>query len=149
MGKLKAGILGARGEVGQRFTEYLVKHPYFEINSLYGSDQTRGLTYGQASGRSDLPQSILEMKMKSVSKNDPIDIEDDTLVLEFYYPFHKEKIENPKYRRMVERKLSETFGTPNKISCVLKEKSKKRAMEGHLVRAALEAGGRVTSVEEK
>jgi DNA polymerase-3 subunit gamma/tau len=80
---------------------------------------------------------------------EPIDIEDDTLVLEFYYPFHKEKIENPKYRRMVEKKLSETFGTPNKISCVLKEKSKKRAMEGHLVRAALEAGGRVTSVEEK
>jgi DNA polymerase-3 subunit gamma/tau len=80
---------------------------------------------------------------------EPIDIEDDTLVLEFYYPFHKEKIENPKYCRMVERKLSETFGTPNKIKCVLKEKSKQRAMDGHLVRAALEAGGRVTSVEEK
>ena len=78
-----------------------------------------------------------------------IDSEDDTLVLGFYFDFHKEKIENPKYRHMVEKKLGEKFGTPSKISCILKPKAKQRAMEGHLVRAALEMGGRVTSVEEK
>ncbi len=80
---------------------------------------------------------------------EPVAIENDTLVLGFYFAFHKEKIENPKYRHMVEKKLGEKFGTPNKISCVLKPKAKQRAMEGHLVRAALEMGGRVTSVEEK
>jgi DNA polymerase-3 subunit gamma/tau len=80
---------------------------------------------------------------------EPVAIEDDTLVLGFYFSFHKEKIENPKYRHMVEKKLGERFGTPNKISCILREKTKQRAMEGHLVKAALEMGGRVTSVEEK
>jgi hypothetical protein len=77
-----------------------------------------------------------------------VDVEDDTLVLAFYYSFHKEKIEDPKYRHLVENKLSKKFGSPNKVRCVLRPRAKQRAMEGHLVRAALEMGGRVTSVVE-
>ena len=80
---------------------------------------------------------------------EPLRIEGDTLVLGFYYEFHKEKIENPKYRHLVEKKLAEKFGTPNKVSCILKPKAAKRAVEGHLVKAALEMGGRIINVEEK
>lgn len=80
---------------------------------------------------------------------EPVSVEDDTLVLAFYYSFHKEKIEDSKYRHLIEKKLSEKFGSPNKIRCILRPKAKQRAMEGHLVRAALEMGGRVTSMEEK
>jgi len=82
------------------------------------------------------------------SSCEPVAVEDDTLVLCFYFPFHKDKIEDPKYRRMVEKKLGEKFGSPNKIRCVLRPKAGQRAMEGHLVRAALEMGGRITGVVE-
>jgi len=79
---------------------------------------------------------------------EPVAVEGDTLVLAFYYSFHKEKIEDAKYRHLIEKKLSEKFGSPSKVRCVLRPKAKQRAMEGHLVRAALEMGGRVTSVVE-
>jgi DNA polymerase-3 subunit gamma/tau len=79
---------------------------------------------------------------------EPVAVEGDTLVLAFYYSFHKEKIEDAKYRHLIEKKLSEKFGSPSKVRCVLKPKAKQKAMEGHLVRAALEMGGRVTSVVE-
>jgi DNA polymerase-3 subunit gamma/tau len=82
------------------------------------------------------------------SSCEPVAVEEDTLVLAFYYPFHKEKIEDPKYCRMVERKLSEKFGSPNKVRCVLKPKARQQAIDGHLVKAALEMGGRITSVVE-
>lgn len=80
---------------------------------------------------------------------EPVSVEDDTLVLAFYYSFHKEKIEDSKYRHLIEKKLVEKFGSPSKVRCVLRPKSRQKAMGGHLVRAALEMGGRVTSVEEK
>ncbi len=79
---------------------------------------------------------------------EPVGVEDDTLVLAFYYPFHKDKIEDTKYRRMVEQKLADKFGSPNKVRCILRPKGRQRVMEGHLVKAALEMGGRVTRVEE-
>jgi len=80
---------------------------------------------------------------------EPVAVEDDTLVLAFYYTFHKEKIEDTKYRHLIEKKLGEKFGSPNKLRCILKPKARQKAIEGHLVRAALEMGGRVISVEEK
>jgi DNA polymerase-3 subunit gamma/tau len=79
---------------------------------------------------------------------EPVAVEGDTLVLAFYYSFHKEKIEDPKYCRMVERKLSEKFGSPSKVRCILRPKAKQQATVGHLVKAALEMGGRITSVVE-
>ncbi len=79
---------------------------------------------------------------------EPVAVEGDTLVLAFYYSFHKEKIEDPKYCRMVERKLSEKFGSPSKVRCILRPRAKQQATEGHLVKAALEMGGRITSVVE-
>ncbi len=78
----------------------------------------------------------------------PEAVEGDTLVLAFYHTFHKDKIEDPKYCRMVEKKLGEKFGNPSKVRCVLRPKAEQRPTEGHLVKAALEMGGRITSVTE-
>jgi hypothetical protein len=50
---------------------------------------------------------------------EPVAIEDGVLVLGFYYMFHKEKVENPQYAQVVERKLKEFFGKPYKIRCIL------------------------------
>jgi DNA polymerase III subunit gamma/tau len=79
---------------------------------------------------------------------DPIALEDDTLVLGFYYPFHKEKIEDAKYRHLVENKLKEVFGRPYKIRCVLvdnkREVPTRPRTENPVIKAALEMGARIS-----
>ncbi len=46
--KIKVGILGATGAVGQRFIQMLTDHPWFEIAALTASDRSVGKTYAQA-----------------------------------------------------------------------------------------------------
>jgi DNA polymerase-3 subunit gamma/tau len=78
---------------------------------------------------------------------DPLELEDDTLVLGFRYPFHKEKIEDAKYRHLVEKKLKEVFGRPYKIRCTLveaKTENPSRARtQNPVIKAALEMGARI------
>ncbi|MFN7181858.1 MAG: aspartate-semialdehyde dehydrogenase, partial [Planctomycetota bacterium] len=45
MGKIKVGILGATGVVGQRFIRLLENHPWFEVVSLSASEKSLGKTY--------------------------------------------------------------------------------------------------------
>ena len=52
MEKIKIGILGATGMVGQRFIQLLEDHPWFEISELAASERSAGKPYGEAvSGR--------------------------------------------------------------------------------------------------
>jgi DNA polymerase-3 subunit gamma/tau len=77
---------------------------------------------------------------------EPLALEDDTLILGFYYSFHKEKIEDPKYRHLVERKLKEVFGRPYKIKCILVDHKRKMAQskeQSPLIKAALEMGAEI------
>ena len=76
---------------------------------------------------------------------EPISINDDTIVLGFYYEFHKEKIEDPKYRHMVEAKVKEIFGNPYKLRCIIVEKQQKAS--SYLVNEALKMGA--TPVDEE
>src|ERR671912_1120266 len=46
--KLRIGILGATGVVGQRFVQLLENHPQFEITALAASDRSQGKTYAEA-----------------------------------------------------------------------------------------------------
>ncbi len=82
---------------------------------------------------------------------DPVTVEDDTLVLGFYYSFHKEKIEDAKYRHLVEKKLNEVFGRPYKIRCILvdykREVPFQDKTQNPVVKAALEMGARITEEE--
>jgi aspartate-semialdehyde dehydrogenase len=48
MAKIRVGILGATGAVGQRFVQLLDGHPYFEVTALAASDNSAGKPYGQA-----------------------------------------------------------------------------------------------------
>ena len=79
---------------------------------------------------------------------DPVALEDDTLVLGFYYSFHKEKIEDAKYRHLVEKKLEQVFGRPYKIRCVLVDYKREVPCEARtqnpVVKAALEMGARIS-----
>lgn len=46
--KLRVGILGATGMVGQRFIQLLETHPQFEITALAASDRSQGKTFAEA-----------------------------------------------------------------------------------------------------
>lgn len=48
-GKLRVGILGATGTVGQRFIQLLDHHPQFHVTALAASDRSEGKTYEKAS----------------------------------------------------------------------------------------------------
>ena len=48
MEKIKVGILGATGMVGQRFIQLLEDHPWFEISELAASERSAGKPYEEA-----------------------------------------------------------------------------------------------------
>ena len=50
--KLKVGILGATGMVGQRFISLLEDHPWFEVVTVAASPRSAGKTYEEAVRRS-------------------------------------------------------------------------------------------------
>jgi aspartate-semialdehyde dehydrogenase len=64
--KLKVGILGATGAVGQRFIQLLADHPYFEISTLTASDRSAGKRYADACKwllRGGMPPSVADMPL--------------------------------------------------------------------------------------
>lgn len=48
MQKIKVGILGATGAVGQRFIELLENHPWFEVAAVAASPRSAGRKYSEA-----------------------------------------------------------------------------------------------------
>ena len=48
MSKLRAGVIGATGMVGQRFLTLLENHPYFEVTALAASARSSGKPYCEA-----------------------------------------------------------------------------------------------------
>ncbi len=50
MNKMKVGVIGATGMVGQRFLTLLEDHPYFEVAVLAASARSAGRTYEEAVG---------------------------------------------------------------------------------------------------
>ncbi len=73
MDKLKVGVLGATGMVGQWFITLLENHPWFELTTLAASPRSAGKTYAEAvEGKWKLdvpmPESVKNMIVKDVSK---------------------------------------------------------------------------------
>ena len=75
MEKLKVGIVGATGMVGQRFVLLLSEHPYFEITALVAGPRSAGLTYAAATeGRWKMTTPCPErIKNMTVISSDEID----------------------------------------------------------------------------
>ncbi|MCQ3979849.1 MAG: aspartate-semialdehyde dehydrogenase, partial [Anaerolineae bacterium] len=48
MPKIRVGVLGATGAVGQRFAQLLAHHPYFDLTVLAASDRSAGKSYREA-----------------------------------------------------------------------------------------------------
>ena len=66
MSKLKVGILGATGAVGQRFVSLLDSHPWFEVEVLAASERSSGKKYTDAANwilKGDIPEYARDMKV--------------------------------------------------------------------------------------
>ena len=75
MEKLRVGILGATGMVGQRFITLLADHPWFEITKLAASPRSAGKTYEEAlAGRWKLDIPMPEC-VKNIMVMDVSDVE--------------------------------------------------------------------------
>src|SRR5690606_23314440 len=57
--KLKVGVLGATGMVGQRFVALLADHPWFEVSAVAASASSAGKSYTDAvAGRWAMPSAV-------------------------------------------------------------------------------------------
>ncbi len=70
--KLRVGILGGTGMVGQRFISLLDQHPWFEVVTIAASQRSEGLRYEDAvSGRwkmeTPIPDSVKNIKIMNVN----------------------------------------------------------------------------------
>jgi aspartate-semialdehyde dehydrogenase len=64
MNKVRVGVLGATGAVGQRFVQLLQGHPWFEISALGASDRSEGKPYAEAARwilDSEIPANVRDM----------------------------------------------------------------------------------------
>jgi len=74
--KLRVGILGGTGMVGQRFIALLENHPWFEVTTIAASPRSAGKTYEEAVGgrwKMDTPmpeavKNIIVMNVNEVEK---------------------------------------------------------------------------------
>ncbi len=73
MEKLRVGILGATGMVGQRFVTLLADHPWFDIAVLAASPRSAGKTYEEAVGKrwkmtTPMPEIVKNMTVHNVNE---------------------------------------------------------------------------------
>ena len=71
--KLKVGILGGTGMVGQRFISLLEHHPWFEVTAIAASERSAGKTYQEAVGSrwkmdTPMPEAVKELTVLNVNE---------------------------------------------------------------------------------
>lgn len=80
--KLKVGILGGTGMVGQRFISILENHPWFEVTTIAASPRSAGQTYEQAVGgrwkmTTPIPEAVKNIVVKNVNEVERVAAEVD------------------------------------------------------------------------
>lgn len=71
--KLKVGILGATGMVGQRFISLLENHPWYEVVTVAASSRSAGKTYEEAVGSrwkldTPMPENVKKLVVMNVNE---------------------------------------------------------------------------------
>jgi aspartate-semialdehyde dehydrogenase len=82
MSKLRVGILGGTGMVGQRFVALLENHPWFEVVAIAASPRSAGKTYEEAVGdrwkmSTPMPEAVKKMIVKNVNEVEEVSKEVD------------------------------------------------------------------------
>lgn len=71
--KLKVGILGGTGMVGQRFISLLENHPWFEVVTIAASERSAGKVYEEAVGKrwkmtTPMPEAVKNIVVMNVNE---------------------------------------------------------------------------------
>ena len=71
--KLRVGILGGTGMVGQRFIALLENHPWFEVTTIAASPRSAGKTYAEAVGdrwkmTTPMPEAVKNLTVYNVNE---------------------------------------------------------------------------------
>ena len=71
--KLKVGVLGATGMVGQRFISLLENHPWYEVVTVAASPRSAGKTYEEAVGgrwkmTAPMPEAVKKLVVMNVNE---------------------------------------------------------------------------------
>ena len=71
--KLRVGVLGATGMVGQRFISLLENHPWFEVVTVAASPRSAGKTYEEAVGgrwkmTTPMPEAVKKLAVMNVNE---------------------------------------------------------------------------------
>ena len=80
--KLRVGILGGTGMVGQRFISLLENHPWFEVTTIAASPRSAGKTYEDAVGDrwkmdTPMPEAVKKIIVKDVTEVEKVASEVD------------------------------------------------------------------------
>ena len=80
--KLKVGILGGTGMVGQRFISLLENHPWFEVTTIAASERSAGKTYEEAVGGrwkmdTPMPEAVKKIVVMNVNEVEKVAAEVD------------------------------------------------------------------------
>ena len=80
--KLKVGILGGTGMVGQRFISLLENHPWFEVVAIAASPRSAGKTYEEAVGGrwkmdTPMPEAVKKIVVMNVNEVEKVASEVD------------------------------------------------------------------------
>lgn len=80
--KLKVGILGGTGMVGQRFIALLEDHPWFEVTTIAASERSAGRSYEEAVGGrwkmdTPMPEAVKNIIVKNVNEVEKVAAEVD------------------------------------------------------------------------
>ena len=83
--KLKVGILGGTGMVGQRFISLLENHPWLEVTAIAASPRSAGKTYEDAVGgrwkmQTPMPEAVKNIVVKNVN-----DVEEVSGAVDFVF----------------------------------------------------------------
>jgi len=84
--KIKVGVLGATGSVGQRFVQLLDGHPWFELSALFASERSAGKRYRDVAKwflPYPMPEEAAKMVVRSTEDVDADMIEDEELAILF------------------------------------------------------------------
>ena len=80
--RLKVGILGGTGMVGQRFISLLENHPWFEVTTIAASPRSAGKTYEEAVGGrwkmdTPMPEAVKKIVVMNVNEVEKVASEVD------------------------------------------------------------------------
>ena len=85
MEKMKVGVVGATGMVGQRFLTLLDDHPYFEVTALAASARSAGKTYEEAVGSRWKMKTPMPEKYKNMMVHDAANIDEMKALVSFVF----------------------------------------------------------------